>query len=182
MPYLPVFGFPNSLKMCRKHVWWAIFVVRGSNFRQNCGKIPSKCHIYLFSWIFMKFHEISRKSAPRGGYPPQKGVPGVEINEIGVSTVSPLGLAPISVDFQVFNEISLKSRGYPRETWNPSGNSHIKYSGAAEFPECTWTPPQPLFHIFDGVYHQRWGNPSSLAAFTAKDEENVGGAFFLSNS
>ena len=25
--------------------------------------------------------------------------------------------------------------------------------------------------MFDGVCHQRWGNPSSLAAFTAKDEE-----------
>jgi len=113
----------------------------------------------VFSWIFMKIHENLLRG---GGTPPSGGSQGSktpEINEIGVSTVSPLGLDPISVDFQVFNEFSLKSRGYPRETWNPSGNSHIKYSGAAEFPGCTWTPRggYPPF-------------PSSLMANAAKDE------------
>jgi len=119
----------------------------------------------------MKIHENLLRGGGTppsgGGYPPQKGSQGVEINEIGVSTVSPLGFGQISVDFQVFNEISLKSRGYPRETRNPSGNSHIKYSGAAEFPGCTWTPRggYPPF-------------PSSLMANAIKDEGNGGGLLF----
>ena len=151
----------------------------------------------MFSWIFMKIHENLLRG---GGTPPSGGSQGSktpEINEIGVSTVSPLGLGPISIDFRVFNEISLKSRGYPRETWNPSGNSHIKYSGAAEFPGCTWDhpPPTPFPHlwwrlpskmrksfIFDGKRHQRWRNPSSLMANAIKDEGNGGGPPFLSNS
>jgi len=130
--------------------------------------------------LFTCFREISSKftkiCSEGGSGPPPEGSKGSETPEIYRNRVfqrTDRDFDPISVDFPVFNEISLKSRGYPRETRNPSGNSHIKFSCAAEFPECTWTPgggyPPP---------DPRGGVPppisSSLMANAIKHEE-IGG-------